>query len=112
MDKCSLEQDYTKTGVIIAVTEVRPGSLRKPCKCTGNLESERPGSLWGVMSLAKYPWDAKESSNQPTKLEHAAQESGGVTVHSGFQEEFRCGSEECGLMVGIGLDDRCGLFQP
>lgn len=75
MDKCSAEQDYTKTGAIIAVNEVTPGSLRKPYKCTGNLESERPGPLWRVMSLAKYPWDAKESSIQPTKLEQAAQES-------------------------------------
>jgi len=39
MDKCSPERDYTKTGMIIAITEARPGSLRKPCKCTGNLES-------------------------------------------------------------------------
>lgn len=55
MDKRSPEQDYAKAGVMIAITEVGPESLRKPCRCTGKLESERPGSVWGVMSLAKYP---------------------------------------------------------
>lgn len=42
MDKWSPEQDYSKTRVIIARLEAGPESLRKPCRCTGNLQGERP----------------------------------------------------------------------